>query len=527
MNTVLRNFSVNALTAPADIDDRIGALAAKALRIAPAALLDWRILAKSIDSRRGTPQLVYTLLIEVEERSAAARKLEPVPPEMLVQFAAPRLELPETTLRHPLVVGTGPAGIFAALALAMAGTRPIILDRGPEVETRFAQVRRFLETRELDESGNLLIGEGGAGTFSDGKLYTGTRDGNSGFTLNAFAEAGAPAEIRYLKRPHIGSDHLRLVAAGLRERIVSLGGEFRFGTEVAGLLLRDGRCRGVVTAAGEAIEAPLTLIAPGLGGRALTRRLREQGATGEFKPFQIGCRIEHPQEFIDRRQYRITGSRPEALGAAEYHMVSHPRQAPGVSTFCMCPGGEILNATAWRGRSLTNGMSDYARDGEFANSCLIVTFPPEKFAGPDAAYDRLEALERASFELGGSDYTLPAQDAAAFLRRRNGLSSRATSCRWGLVPGRIDRLLPEELAAGIAAALTHFDRIMPGFIRNGKLVGVETCVSSPFRFRRDPETLESSLSGLYLSGEGAGCAGGIMSAAADGLRIALAMLRRG
>lgn len=527
MYTIFRNFSVNALSSPADIDRRIGVLAARRAGIPPQALLDWRILSKSIDSRRGTPQLVYTLLAEVEKHAAAARKLEPVPPEALAQLDAPRLELPETALLHPLVVGTGPAGIFAALALAMAGTRPIILDRGPEVETRFADVQRFLETRELDESGNLLIGEGGAGTFSDGKLYTGTRDGNSSFILNAYAEAGAPAEIRYLKRPHIGSDRLRVVAAGLREKILSLGGEFRFSVEVTGLLLQSGRCRGVVTASGETIEAPLTLIAAGLGGRALARRLREQGVSGEFKSFQIGCRIEHPQEFIDRRQYRITGSRPEALGAAEYHMVSHPQRAPGVSTFCMCPGGEILNATAWRGRSVTNGMSDYARAGEFANSCLIVTFPPERYAGPDAAYEQLETLERTAFEQGGGDYTLPAQDAAAFLRRRDGLSNRRTGCRCGVTPGRIDRLLPEELGAGIAAALTHFDRIMPGFIRHGKLVGVETCVSSPFRFRRDPATLESSLPGLYLAGEGAGCAGGIMSAAADGLRMAQAMLRRG
>ncbi len=527
MYTIFRNLSVNALTAPADIDRRIGAVAAKTAGLPPDALRSWRILAKSVDSRRGAPQLVYTLLAEVEKTSAAARKLEPVPPEMLAQFEAPRLELPETTLLHPLVVGTGPAGIFAALALAMAGTRPIVLDRGPEVEPRFAAVQHFLETRELEESANLLIGEGGAGTFSDGKLYTGTRDGNSGFILNAFAEAGAPAEIRYLKRPHIGSDRLRLVAAGLRKRILDLGGEFRFGVEVTDLLLRDGRCRGVVTASGETIEAPLTLIAAGLGGRELSRRLRERGAACEFKSFQIGCRIEHPQELVDRRQYRLPGSRPEALGAAEYHMVSHPQRAPGVSTFCMCPGGEILNATAWRGRSVTNGMSDYARAGEFANSCLIVTFPPEKFTGPDAAYARLEALEKAVFEQGGRDYTLPAQDAAAFLRRRNGLSSRRTSCRCGIVPGRIDRLLPEELGAGIAAAFAHFDRLMPGFIRHGRLIGAETCVSSPLRFLRDPATLESSLAGLYLGGEGAGCAGGIMSAAADGLRLALAMLRRG
>lgn len=257
--------------------------------------------------------LLYNLELDVDEQDSPAELHLP-----------PRLDLPErTALLHPVVVGTGPAGIFAALALALAGAKPLILDRGRRVEERYADYRRFLESRELDESSNLLLGEGGAGTFSDGKLYTGTRDIRAAFVLDTLARAGAPPEIRYLKRPHIGSDKLRAVAANLRKRIIGLGGEFRFGTEVTGLLLKNGRCIGVETAAGDRIEAPAVIMAPGLGGRELVQRMARQGAGALLKPFQIGCRIEHPQSFIDRAMYHLD-SRPAALGAAEYHLVSRP-----------------------------------------------------------------------------------------------------------------------------------------------------------------------------------------------------------
>ncbi len=513
MNEQIENFKVDAVSAPADIDARIGPIAFAERGIPEPEVRSWRIRSKSIDSRRGRPQLVYTLRFDRDRGDAAS----PPDPE-------PRLELPDSRLLHPVVVGTGPAGIFAALALAMAGTRPLVLDAGTPVETRYRDYRKFLETRELDESSNLLIGEGGAGTFSDGKLYTGTRDNRSEFILAAFAAAGAAQEIRYLKRPHIGSDRLREVAVRLRERITALGGGFRFGAKVAAPLIRNGKCEGVLLENGEEISAPAVLIAHGLGGRALTARLLEAGAEGELKPFQIGCRIEHPQEFIDRTQYRLP-SRPAALGAAEYHLVSRPGNGiPGVSSFCMCPGGEVLNATAWRGRSVTNGMSDFARSGEFGNACLIITLDPAGFATAREACRFLEGIERKIFAAGGSDYTLPAQAAAAFLQGRDGAEIGQCSCRTGVVPARLDRMLPAELAAGIRGALRSFDRNLPGFLRYGKLIGAETCVSSPIRFRRDPVTRASTVPGLYLAGEGAGAAGGIMSAAVDGIRLAEAML---
>ncbi len=513
---ILQELKISATRAPADIDRKLDGAIAEALGVPRARVGDYRILNKSIDSRRGTPLLRYRLRI-------AGDRL-PLPPASAEETAVPaQPELPQAPdLRHPIVGGTGPGGIFGALALALAGCRPIILDRGPEMARRCAGQEKFLAGRQLDPDNNLLIGEGGAGTFSDGKLYTGTRDPRRRFIIESFISAGAPPEIGYLNRPHIGTDNLRKVSVALRKRIVELGGEFRFDTEIEDVLTENGRCRGVRTAAGEKISAPAVLLAPGLGGRALIRRLFQK-LGGALKPFQLGCRIEHPQEFIDRTQYRCR-KRPAALGAAEYHLLSRPESALSVSSFCMCPGGTVVNASAWCGQSCTNGMSEFARDGKFANACLIATLPADYFASPDAAYERIEQIERAVFELGGNDYTLPAQDAHAFLKGRAGLASRESSCALGITPGRIDALLPPEIRDAIAAALLYFDRRCPGFLRYGKLIGVESCVSAPIRFERNADG-SSPLPDLYLAGEGTGAAGGIVSAAADGFRCAEAMLR--
>lgn len=527
MYTLLENFKIDAAGAPGNIDEQILSRAAGALNIPLRKLHGGRILNKSVDARRGRPQLIYTVLLSVDDELPGIKS---IPPEKLAPILTPpEPELPDgSKLQSPIVVGTGPAGIFAALALAMAGCRPLVLDRGFDAQKRYADYLTFLDKRVLNEESNLLIGEGGAGTFSDGKLYTGTRDPLAAFVLKTFIEMGAPPEIGYLKRPHIGSDHLRKIAVALRRRILELGGEFRFGSGVVDIVRKNGRCTGVRTAANEIFEAPATLIAAGLGGRMLTRQLIRGGEIGwERKPFQLGCRIEHPQSFIDRHQYHWNAPRPAALGAAEYHMTSRPGNGtPGVSTFCMCPGGEVLNATAWKNHSLTNGMSDYARAGEFGNSCLIVTLAPEPAGSLEGDYALLDELEQNIFTAGGGDYTLPAQDAAAFLAGRNTLTApQQTSCRCGIIPGRLDLLLPQEVAAGIRAALRHFDHLAPGFLRYGKLIGMESCVSSPVRFLRNPENGASTLPGLWLGGEGAGAAGGIMSAAVDGLRLAEKMLR--
>ena len=514
---ILEKLAVSVRKAPRNADGNLLPVIAGKLGVSPENL-EYRILGKSIDSRRSEPVFIYRLAVSSEK----PLPLPELTPEQMAALEKAELPLPEkVTLRNPVVVGTGPAGIFGALALAMAGCDPIVIDRGFPVDHRRQEWEKFLKSRVLDTENNLLIGEGGAGAFSDGKLYTGTKDVNRRFILQEMIEAGAPEEIAYLSRPHVGSDKLPLISINLRRKIEALGGKFLFGKEVTDIAVENGRCTGVYCG-NELISAPAVLFAPGLGGRELVRRILPKVAFS-MKPFQMGCRIEHPQALIDRCQYHIA-HRPAALGAAEYHLVSRPGDALNVSSFCMCPGGTVVNATAWEKHSISNGMSNYARDGEFANSCLIATLGADYFRSPEEAYGLIERMERSLFEAGGGDYTMIGQDAAAFLGGRMGLKNNRTSCEVGIVPGRVDHLLVSELQSALRAALKFFDRKCPNFIRDGKFIGVESCVSAPVRLERN-ERNESSLAGLYPAGEGVGAAGGILSGAADGIRCALSMLQ--
>lgn len=514
MAYLLENIVLDAAKLPADWSADPGAIAAEKLNIDRKKITSCEILSSSIDSRRGTPKILLTL-------SLTSAALPETPPEKFAAFAVRPPELPDNSrLKHPLVIGTGPAGIFAALVLAEAGTQPVIIDRGTPAEIRVEKYRDFLKNRILDTESNLLIGEGGAGTFSDGKLYTGTKDFRAAWVKKIFARCGAPAEILWQKRAHIGSDHLADIAVNMRKKIQQLGGKFIFNTEVSDIVVNNGVCTGVKTASGEIFDAPATVLAPGLGGRYLIRRILDK-VSWTLKPFQIGCRIEHPQKLIDRNMYHMV--RPAALGAAEYHLVSR-KYSRHTASFCMCPGGEVVNATAWENRSISNGMSCFARAGEFANSCLIATFMPEEYASLSEIDRLLERIECDTFQAGGGDYTLPGQDAAAFLRREAGLKNSRTSAATGIVPGRIDRIIPDELHRTLSSALRDFDRRIPGFINTAKFIGVESCVSSCIRIVRDRETLQSSLTGLYCAGEGCGLAGGIISAACDGIACAEKML---
>ncbi len=485
-----------------------------------------RILSKSVDSRRGAPVLIYTLAAETEEAPKTGLKPILLVPEELAELDRPDPDLPEDPAKvdAPIVVGTGPCGIFAALGLALAGCKPIIIDRGFAVEKRDRDCVGFLDSRELDPESNLLIGEGGAGTYSDGKLYTGTRGGRAAFILKTFVDAGAPPEIRYLKRPHIGSDYLNKVARGLRKKLESLGAKFIFGTEVTDILVENGRCAGVVTRSGETLRSPVTILAPGLGARELNAALRKRLAFS-LKGFQLGCRIEHPQRMVDRMQYHLS-NRPAALEAAEYHLLSRPARGRNVSSFCMCPGGNVVMASAWEKRLVSNGMSCHARSGEFANSALIVNLEPELFKTPEEAFGLLAKLEEGAFRMGGSDYTFPAQDAVGFLRGEKVLRNQAGSADTGMRPARLDMLLPPEVRDALREAIRHFDRNFNEFAKSGKLRGVESCVSSPVRFERPGENLASSVPGLWTGGEFGGWAGGIMSAASDGLKLAAAILKK-
>lgn len=514
MAYLLNDLIFDALKLPARWSDDPAALAAEKLGVPRHKISTAEILSASIDSRRGTPKLLLSLRLEGDFPDS--------PEEEFAAFAPRSPDLPQnTSLKHPVVVGTGPAGIFGALVLAYAGAEPIVIDRGCPADERVHKYQNFLQNRQFDTESNLLIGEGGAGTFSDGKLYTGTKDFRAAWIKKIMVDCGAPKEILWQKRPHAGSDFLAAMAVNLRKKIESLGGTFLFNTAVNSLHLVNGRCSGVRCTSGEIIEAPSVLFAPGLGGRELVRNILDNVAW-ELKPFQTGCRIEHPQDLIDRAMYHVP--RPQALSAAEYHIVSrcHTRHT---ASFCMCPGGEVVNASAWEKRSISNGMSCFARDSGFANSCLICTFEPSEFSSLMEIDKMYESIEKNCFLAGGGDYTLPAQDAAAFCRRENGLKNFRTSAAIGIVPGRIDRLVPPALYPALTAAVKDFDRRMPGFIRQGKFIGVESCVSSPVRIIRDRETMQTSLKNLFCTGEGCGLAGGIISAACDGIRCAEKMLQ--
>ena len=520
MSVLLKDLVFDAMKLPGNWWESVNEIVAEKLHIAPEALQNTEIISCAVDSRRGTPKLIVTLKSDCQIPGVGVELNN----EEWLEYAALPPEIPEkSSLKNPVIVGTGPAGIFAGLVLALAGSKPLIIDRGSEISRRNAAVEKLITGSILDENNNLLIGEGGAGTYSDGKLYTGTKDPAARWVKKIMSECGAPAEILWRSRAHIGSDHLGRIAENLRKMIIEAGGTFLFDTEISGIIEENGVCSGVISASGEKFFAPAVLIAPGLGGRKLVAKLTEH-AGYILKPFQIGCRVEHPQKLIDRAMYRMP-NRPESLGAAEYHIVArkNPRH---VASFCMCPGGEVVNATAWQNRSISNGMSCFKRDGEFANSCLIATFSPGELGNTlMELYALIQDMEKKCFASGGS-YSLPAQDITAFLRREKRLKNFRSSCRNGIVPGRVDDIIIPPLYDALASAVREFDSRIRGFAGEGKFIGVESCVSSPVRFERIPGKLHSTLSGLYLAGEGCGAAGGIISAACDGIRCALAMLEK-
>ncbi|MCF6175883.1 MAG: hypothetical protein L3J71_08955 [Victivallaceae bacterium] len=504
-----------------DIDAELKPCIAKHCRVSENDIDKYEIVGKSIDARGRRLSFIYNLKVKTADSFAAGTMLTPISDDKNIPYNetfTPARNLP----KNPVIVGSGPAGMFAAYQLALFGCDPVIIDRGYDVDTRKNDLDAFYASRNLNEASNFLIGEGGAGTFSDGKLYTRTRDPRNRYILDTFIAHGAPPEIGYLKRPHIGSDRLPQVIASMRQRIIELGGKFIMGTKVSSIITDSNGCAGVILNSGEQFSAPVTIIGHGLGDRALTNSLIDVGVEFTMKSFQVGCRIEHPQWFIDRNQYGVN-SRPALLDAAEYNLVSRPKADSGIAsatTFCMCPGGTIIPGMADSGRLSTNGMSNFARDSKFANAAIIVSHPADQYSSPTAAYQFLDSLEQQSFNLGGSDYSAPAQSADGFIRAAKSLTATDSSYSLGLCSAALHELLPKTTAAAIRAALRHFDHKMPGYIKHGTLIGIETNISSPVRFNRDPESLQSSLKQLYIAGEGGGCAGGIMSAAADGLKIA-------
>jgi uncharacterized FAD-dependent dehydrogenase len=517
----------------------LGAAILRRLDIDAAALTGYTIARRGYDARkRGAIVLIYALDIDTPREAELLRRfaddphVQPTPDTgyHFVAKAPPRIE------HRPLVIGFGPCGLFAGLILAQMGFRPIILDRGKQVRERTKDTWDLWRKRQLHPESNVQFGEGGAGTFSDGKLHSQIRDPqhHGRKVLAEFVKAGAPEEILYVSKPHIGTFRLVTMVENMRATIESLGGEIRFGRRVDDLLLEpctDGQrqIRGVTLASGGQIRADHVVLALGHSARDTFAMLHERGVHLEAKPFSIGFRIEHPQSLIDRARFGPQAGHP-ILGAADYKLVHHGRGGRSVYSFCMCPGGTVVAATSEPGRVVTNGMSQYSRNERNANAGIVVGIEPKDFPGiensPLAGIDFQRHWEARAYELGGGDYSAPAQLVGDFLAGRpsTALGSVTPSYKPGVKLADLSASLPGYVIAAIREALPAFERQIKGFsMHDAVLTGVETRTSSPLRITRRDDFQSMNTLGLFPAGEGAGYAGGIMSAAIDGMKVAEAV----
>ena len=428
-----------------------------------------------------------------------------------------------------VVVGAGPAGMFAALRLAQAGANSVLIERGGDVKDRHVKVRQFWRHHELHPECNVVYGEGGAGAFSDGKIYTRKRDGELGWVFDQLVKHGADPEILEEGWAHLGTDKIREILPNIRQSILDTGIEVRFQTCVVDLLVEDGYCKGVVVqnedGEKETINCDYVIMATGHSARDSWEMMLRIGAEAEVRPIRIGARIEHPQKLIDIGRY---GQERGELPPASYRFVSKPKKGRGAHTFCMCPGGTVVGATAQMGHVVVNGMSYSGRKAFYANSAIIVQVELEDYDGIDplAGVRFQDVIEKRAYELSQQSFQAPAQNVSDFLRKKKSTDIRKTSFPQGVVPCNLWELFPIEIAEGLKEAILHFDKKIPGFAGgDGVLIAPETRTSAPIRFLRDENLFSTTVSGLMPVGEGAGYAGGIASAALDGFRAVQSIVR--
>ena len=523
------------------------------LEIAPEALLETRIFKRSYDARKKSNilliyQLDVTLTGAAEQQVLAA--LESAPSKRGVRLSPDTnyklpvkvdTNFPSTEQQRPVVIGFGPCGILAALSLAQMGLKPIVLERGKDVRQRTKDTWGLWRKRKLNPESNVQFGEGGAGTFSDGKLYSQVKDQRflGRKVLTEFVKAGAPEEIMYVSKPHIGTFKLVKMVETMRAEIIRLGGEIRFGQKVDRLnrekiedpdqqgITYTGEVTGVTLDSGDVINSRHVILAIGHSARQTFKMLLDEGVYIEPKPFSIGFRIEHPQSMIDQVRFGEEAGNP-MLGAADYKLVHHCKNGRSVYSFCMCPGGTVVAATSEPGRVVTNGMSQYSRNERNANAAIVVGIEPEKdYPGhPLAGIDLQQSLETLAYELGGENYNAPAQLVGDFLKGKasSTLKSVTPSYKPGVTLSDLSKALPKFAVDAIREAIPAFDRQIKGYsMDDAVLTGIETRTSSPISIKRDRSLQNMSTRGLYPAGEGAGYAGGILSAGIDGIKVAEAV----
>jgi len=527
---------ITELALPLDYPpDALRTAVLKRLQLRDADLLEVRLFKRSYDARKKSA-IRFICIVDVSVRDEPAvlgrfardAQVKPAPDTSYHPVARAPAQLRD----RPLVVGFGPGGLFAALLLAQMGFKPIVLERGRDVRRRTQDTWALWRRNILTPESNVQFGEGGAGLFSDGKLYSQIKDPKfyGRKVMHEFVKAGAPEEILFVSKPHIGTFRLTGVVEKMRAGIVALGGEVRFESKVTDVLIESGQVEGVVLGNGDSLRSRHVVLALGHSSRDTLRMLERRQVFLEAKPFALGFRIEHPQSLIDAARFGRFAGHPE-LGAADYKLVHHAGNGRSVYSFCMCPGGTVVAATSEVGRVVTNGMSQYSRNERNANAGIVVAINPEPDyqGGPLAGVELQEALESRAFELGGGDYSAPGQLVGDFLRgvASTSLGAVTPSYTPGVRLGDLAPSLPSYAIEAIREALPVFGRQIAGFDRDDAvLTGIESRTSSPVRITRDEQTLQSlNVRGLYPCGEGAGYAGGILSAGVDGIKVAEAVAR--